>query len=63
MEATKPSTPNLRTPATPLPAPQHLGLMTHPDGHLKMMFSRSNGYSMMPVVGTRTRSTSCWVGR
>lgn len=36
-----------------------------PPGHryLKMMFSRSKGYSMMPVVGTRTRSTSCWVGR
>lgn len=28
----------------------------------KMMFSKSNGYSMMPVVGTRTRSTSCCVG-
>lgn len=41
-------------------APQGLTALCH---HLKMMFSRSNGYSMMPVVGTRTRSTSCWVGR
>jgi len=29
----------------------------------KMMLSKSNGYSMMPVVGTRTRSISCNVGR
>lgn len=46
--------------------PEHLllqPLTVTPDRHLKMMFSRSNGYSMMPVVGTRTRSTSCWVGR
>lgn len=31
-------------------------------GYLKMTFSRSKGYSIMPVVGTRTLSTSCWVG-
>lgn len=30
---------------------------------LNTMLSRSKGYSMMPVVGTRTRSTSCCVGR
>lgn len=31
--------------------------------YLKIIFSRSKGYSMIPVVGTLTRSTSCWVGR
>lgn len=31
---------------------------THPQ-YLKIIFSRSKGYSMIPVVGTRTRSTSC----
>lgn len=31
--------------------------------HLKMTFSRSNGYSIMPVVGTRTLRMSCWVGK
>jgi len=29
----------------------------------KMMLSRSNGYSMIPVVGTRTRRISCSVGK
>lgn len=28
-----------------------------------VMFSSTNGYSMMPVVGTRTLSTSCSVGK
>lgn len=60
-----------QAPVSPLPPRGH-GLHRPPigphvsqrsDHHLKMMFSRSNGYSMMPVVGTRTRSTSCWVGR
>lgn len=27
--------------------------------YLKMTLCRSNGYSMIPVVGTRTLSTSC----
>lgn len=31
--------------------------------YLNMMLSKSNGYSMMPVVGTRTRRISCSVGR
>lgn len=31
--------------------------------YLNMMLSKSNGYSMIPVVGARARSTSCSVGR
>lgn len=31
--------------------------------HLKMTFSMSNGYSMMPVVGTRTLRISCRSGK
>lgn len=31
--------------------------------YLNMMLSRSKGYSIMPVVGTRTRRMSCKVGR
>lgn len=31
--------------------------------YLKIMLSRSNGYSMMPVVGARARKISCSVGR
>lgn len=31
--------------------------------YLKMMFSKSKGYSIIPVVGTLTRNTSCCVGR
>ncbi len=31
--------------------------------HLNRISSRSNGYSMMPVVGTLTRRMSCCVGR
>ena len=30
--------------------------------HLKKTVLRSNRYSMMPVVGTRTLRMSCWVG-
>lgn len=33
------------------------------DEYLKRISCRSNGYSMMPVVGTRTRKISCCVGK
>lgn len=58
-----PSVPAATLGSQPAPS-SHRVLTSHSsDHHLKIMFSRSNGYSMMPVVGTRTRSTSCWVGR
>lgn len=31
--------------------------------YLKMMLSRSKGYSMIPVVGARARKISCSVGK
>lgn len=31
--------------------------------YLNMMLCKSKGYSIIPVVGIRTLSTSCWVGR
>lgn len=31
--------------------------------YLNLISSKSNGYSMIPVVGTRTRRMSCSVGR
>lgn len=53
-----------KSPQSSPRAPQNATALGKPGhGHLKMMFSKSKGYSMMPVVGTRTRSTSCWVGR
>lgn len=35
----------------------------HHQEYLKIMLSRSNGYSMMPVVGARALKISCSVGR
>ena len=33
------------------------------NAYLNIILSRSKGYSMMPVVGTRTRKMSCSVGK
>lgn len=53
---------HLRIPPGTSKATQIGRSMSGRPSYRKMMFSKSNGYSMMPVVGTRTRSTSCCVG-